>query len=272
MCLLRHKAGAKLVIFIRLAKLFCHFFVTLQSINPQIAYLAMKKLVILSGAGISAESGFATFRDSGGLWERYSVEQVATPQGWFADPDLVTEFYNGLRHQLLSAKPNRAHEICAELERHYEVTVVTQNVDDLHDRAGSSHVIYLHGELMKACSSRNPQDLSQVMQLAADHCDLTADDVANDGSRLRPFIVFFEEPVPRIEEAAREVMDADIFVIVGTSLNVYPAAGLIGYVPREAQVYLIDPKEVTVPHTGHHVTVIQDVATRGMTRLCELLT
>lgn len=227
----------------------------------------MKKLVILSGAGISAESGFATFRDSGGLWEKYNVEKVATPQGWMADPDLVTEFYNGLRHQLVDAKPNRAHEICAELEKHYDVTVVTQNVDDLHDRAGSSHVVYLHGELMKVCSSRNPQDVSQIVTLSPEHLDVTAEDVATDGSRLRPFIVFFQEPVPRIEEAARLAAEADIFIIVGTSLNVYPAAGLIHYVPRNAKVYLIDPKDVAVPSTGHDVTIIQDVATRGMERV-----
>lgn len=230
-----------------------------------------KKLVVLSGAGISAESGFATFRDSGGLWEQYDVEQVATPEGWHANPDLVTEFYNGLRQQLLTAQPNKAHLILAELEKDYDVTIITQNVDDLHARAGSHNIIYLHGELMKVCSSRNPQDLSQVVALSPDHCQVTAEDNAADGSRLRPFIVFFNEPVPRIEEAARAAMEADIFLIVGTSLNVYPAAGLIRYVPPTAKVFLIDPKEVQVPPTGHEVVVLQEVATKGMEHFLTLI-
>lgn len=231
-----------------------------------------KKLVVLSGAGISAESGFSTFRDSGGLWEKYSVEQVATPRGWQADPDLVTDFYNGLRHQLLTASPNNAHFLLAELEKHYDVTIVTQNVDDLHERAGSTNVIHLHGELMKACSERNPQDMSQVVELSPDDCQLSASSRAADGSRLRPFIVFFEEPVPMMESAARVAATADIFIIIGTSLNVYPAAGLIHYVPRTAQVYLVDPKDVTVPSTGHSVTVIRDIASSGMQQIFEKLT
>ncbi len=231
----------------------------------------MKKLVVLTGAGISAESGFATFRDSGGLWEKYDVRQVATPEGWQADPDLVTAFYNGLRTQLQAAQPNRAHRLLAELEREYDVTVVTQNVDDLHARAGSSKIIYLHGELMKACSSRRPDDLTQVVTLPADRCQLTAADRARDGSRLRPFIVWFGEAVPRMEEAAAAAMQADVFAIVGTSLNVYPAAGLIHYVNPSAPVFLIDPKEVQVPSTGHRVTVIQDVATLGVEKMIEML-
>ena len=230
-----------------------------------------RKLVVLSGAGISAESGFATFRDSGGLWEQYDVNQVATPEGWYADPDLVTNFYNHLRQQLIDAKPNLAHQILADLEKDYDVTIVTQNVDDFHERVGSSQVIYLHGELMKACSSRNPEDLSQVVTLTPENMALTANDKARDGSRLRPFIVWFGESVPRMEEAARVAMEADIFVIIGTSLNVYPAAGLIHYVPQSAKVFLIDPKEVQVPATGHDVTVIQDVATRGMQKLLDIL-
>lgn len=230
-----------------------------------------KKLIVLSGAGISAESGFATFRDSGGLWEQYNVEQVATPEGWFADPDLVTEFYNGLRQQLLMAQPNKAHYLLAELEKNYDVTIITQNVDDLHARAGSHEIIYLHGELMKVCSSRNPQDLSQVVTLTPDHYQVTADDKATDGSRLRPFIVFFSEPVPRIEEAVRAAMEAEVFLIVGTSLNVYPAAGLINYVPPTAKVFLIDPQDVQIPSTGHDVTIIQDVATQGMEKFITLI-
>lgn len=231
----------------------------------------MKKIVVLSGAGISAESGFATFRDSGGLWEKYDVSQVATPAGWKADPDLVTNFYNGLRHQLLEAEPNAAHKLLAQMESEYDVTIITQNVDDLHERAGSTRVLYLHGELLKACSSEHPNDLSQVVKLTPEHLDLTADDKAKDGSRLRPFIVFFEEPVPNIELAARIAAEAEVFVIVGTSLNVYPAAGLIHYVPRSTPVYLIDPKEVAVPSTGHQVTIIKDVATLGVQKVYELL-
>ena len=223
-----------------------------------------KRLVVLTGAGVSAESGFATFRDSGGLWEKFDVADVATPGGWYRNPDLVTNFYNGLRRQLIEAQPNRAHEILAELERDFDVTIVTQNVDDLHERAGSTNVIYLHGELMKACSSDAPNDLSQVVTLSKDRLELTAEDKAKDGSRLRPFIVFFEEPVPRLEEGIAEAMKADIFLIVGTSLVVYPAASLINYVPLGTPVYLIDPKEVNVPSGGHRVTVIQDVATKGM--------
>lgn len=230
----------------------------------------MKKLVVLTGAGISAESGFATFRDSGGLWETHPVERVATPEGWFRDPDFVNEFYNGLREQLVDARPNRAHEILAELEQDYDVTVITQNVDDLHDRAGSSKVIYLHGELMKACSSRDPQNPNCIVTLDREHLSIEPGTKAGDGSLLRPFIVWFGESVPNIEPAAEEVMKADIFVIVGTSLNVYPAAGLIHYCRRDTPIYLIDPKEVQTPD-GFNVTVIQDVATRGMARLKEIL-
>lgn len=230
----------------------------------------MKKLVVLTGAGISAESGFATFRDSGGLWETHPVERVATPEGWMRDPDFVNEFYNGLRHQLVEARPNRAHEILAELERDYDVTVITQNVDDLHDRAGSSRVIYLHGELMKACSSRDPENPYHIVSLDRDHLDIEPGQRAGDGSLLRPFIVWFGESVPMIEPAAQAVMEADIFVIVGTSLVVYPAAGLINYCRPGTPIYLIDPKEVQTP-AGLPVTVIQDVATRGMARLKDIL-
>lgn len=230
----------------------------------------MKKLVVLTGAGISAESGFATFRDSGGLWETHPVERVATPEGWMRDPDFVNEFYNGLRHQLMEARPNRAHEILAELERDFDVTVITQNVDDLHERAGSSRVIYLHGELMKACSSRDPENPYHIVSLDRDHLDIEPGQRAGDGSLLRPFIVWFGESVPKIELAAQAVMEADIFVIVGTSLVVYPAAGLIHYCRPGTPIYLIDPKEVQTP-AGLPVTVIQDVATRGMACLKDIL-
>jgi len=230
----------------------------------------MKKLVVLSGAGMSAESGFSTFRDAGGLWERYPVEKVATPEGWAEDPGLVTDFYNGLRKQLVAARPNRGHELLAEMERDFSVTVITQNVDDLHERAGSSHVIHLHGELMKVCSSRDPDNPFHIRTLPADHLEVAHGERAGDGSLLRPWIVWFGEAVPKLEEAAREVEKADIFVIIGSSLNVYPAAGLVQYAPAHAQIFLIDPKEVRVP--GYRqVEVIQDVASTGVEALWKKL-
>ncbi|EJX10417.1 transcriptional regulator, Sir2 family [gut metagenome] len=223
----------------------------------------MKKLVVLSGAGISAESGISTFRDSGGLWDTYPVEAVATPEGWLADPNLVTDFYNTRRKELLQAHPNAAHRLLAELESDYRVTVVTQNVDDLHERAGSSHVIHLHGELMKVCSSREPNNPAYIQTLSPEHCEVEHGTRAIDGSLLRPWIVWFGEAVPRLEDAVLEVEEADIFVIIGTSLNVYPAAGLIHYVKPSAKIYLIDPKPVSVP-SNIAVEVIQKVASVGM--------
>lgn len=230
----------------------------------------MKKLVVLTGAGMSAESGFSTFRDAGGLWERYPVEQVATPEGWAADPGLVTDFYNGLRRQLAEARPNRGHLLLAGLEDRFDVTVVTQNVDDLHERAGSSRVIHLHGELMKVCSSRDPDDPRCLRALSPDCLDVPHGAKAADGSLLRPWIVWFGEPVPRMAEAAEAAGQADVFVIIGTSLNVYPAAGLVRYVRPSAPVWLIDPKEVSVP--GHRpVEVIREVASKGVEELVRRL-
>ena len=230
----------------------------------------MKKLVVLTGAGISAESGFETFRDSGGLWEKYPVEKVATPEGWHENPDLVTDFYNGLRAQLIAAQPNAAHRILAELETHFDVTVVTQNVDDLHERAGSSHVIHLHGELMKVCSSADPDDPRYQETLTPERIAVHHGERAGDGSLLRPWIVWFGEAVPNLEAAAEETARADIFVIVGSSLNVYPAAGLVRYAPADCPIYLIDPKEVHVP-SHRQVHVIQDIASRGMKTLQDIL-
>ena len=226
----------------------------------------MKKLVALTGAGISAESGFATFRDAGGLWDQYPVEQVATPEGWEKDPTLVTEFYNKLRRQLADAKPNAGHRILAELEHDWDVTVVTQNVDDLHERAGSSHVIHLHGDLRKVCSSRNPNDTRYIQTLPSDRPNVEPGTLAGDGSLLRPWIVWFGEAVPNLEPAAEEVMRADVFVIIGTSLNVYPAASLVRYVRRDAKIYLIDPNPVRVPST-REIHVIKNVASKGMEEL-----
>lgn len=226
----------------------------------------MKKIVFLTGAGMSAESGFSTFRDSGGLWEQYPVEKVATPEGWQADPTLVTNFYNQLRRQLVKAQPNAGHRLIAQLEEHFQVSVVTQNVDNLHERAGSTRVIHLHGELMKACSSRCPDDPRSLVTLPADHPDITPGQRAADGSLLRPFIVFFGEPVPRMTEACRAAERADVFVIIGTSLNVYPAAGLLYSVPREARVFLIDPKPVDT-HSVRPVSTLACTASEGMRRL-----
>lgn len=230
----------------------------------------MKKMVVLTGAGMSAESGFSTFRDAGGLWERYPVEQVATPEGWLADPSLVTDFYNGLRRQLVSARPNRGHELLAGLERFYDVTVVTQNVEDLHERAGSTHVIHLHGELMKVTSSRNPEDPRCIRTLPADAPDVAHGTLAADGSLLRPYIVWFGEAVPRMDEAAAAASQADVFVIIGSSLQVYPAAGLVRYVPAGVPVYLIDPAEVRFS-SRRPVTVIRKGASAGMEELYGLL-
>ena len=230
----------------------------------------MKNLVVLSGAGMSAESGISTFRDAGGLWERYPVEQVATPEGWMRDPALVTRFYNERRRQLLEVVPNRGHRLVAALEKQFNVTVVTQNVDNLHERAGSTHVIHLHGELTKVCSSRDPNNPHYVKELAPADYEVKMGDLAGDGSQLRPFIVWFGEAVPQIETAVRYVEKADVFVIIGTSLNVYPAAGLLYYVPREAEVYLIDPKPVDT-HSARPVHVIAKGASQGMEELVRLL-
>ncbi len=204
----------------------------------------MKKLVFLTGAGMSAESGISTFRDSDGLWEKYPVEAVASIQGYERDPKLVLDFYNERRHQLLEVKPNLGHELVAAMEKDYDVTVVTQNVDNLHERAGSTKVIHLHGELMKATSSLRPNDHKCIVTLPEDHLDIHIGDKAADGSQLRPFIVWFGESVPMIEPAIEEVAKADIIVIIGTSLNVYPAAGLLGYANSHCHIYLIDPKTV----------------------------
>ena len=217
---------------------------------------------------MSAESGFSTFRDAGGLWEQYPVEKVATPEGWQEDPNLVTDFYNGLRQQLVAARPNRGHEILAEMEQDYDVRIITQNVDDLHERAGSSHVIHLHGELMKVCSSRDPDNPHFIRTLPLSHLEVTHGERAGDGSLLRPWIVWFGEAVPRLTDAIAEVEQADIFVIIGSSLNVYPAAGHVHYVPAGAPIYLIDPKEVQVP-AHRAVEVIQEVASVGCQRLRE---
>lgn len=231
----------------------------------------MKKLVILSGAGISAESGISTFRDAGGLWDKYPVMQVASIEGYEANPELVINFYNERRKQLLEVEPNQGHILCAELEKYFDVTVVTQNVDNLHERAGSHHIIHLHGELTKVCSSYNPNDPHYIRELKPEEFEVKMGDKAGDGSQLRPFIVWFGEAVPEIETAVNYVEKADIFVIIGTSMNVYPAASLLYYVPSNADVYLIDPKDVNI-NTRRPITHIKKGAGEGMKELLEMLT
>lgn len=230
----------------------------------------MKKLVILTGAGMSAESGISTFRDSGGLWEQYPVEQVATPEGYRANPKLVIDFYNARRKELQRVKPNHGHELIAALEKDFDVTVITQNVDNLHERAGSHHVIHLHGELTKVTSSRDPNNPAYIKELKPEEWEVKMGDLAADGSQLRPFIVWFGEAVPMIETAIGYAEQADIFVIIGTSLNVYPAAGLLYYVPAGVPVYLIDPKEVAIA-SGRKVHVIKKGASEGMEELKNML-
>ena len=227
-----------------------------------------KKIVILTGAGMSVESGLKTFRDADGLWEEYPVAQVATHEGWEADPTLVTNFYNMLRKKCWGVKPNEGHRLVAKLEEKYDVTVVTQHVDNLHEEAGSTNVIHLHGELMKVCSSRDVDDPRYQQTLTKDNCEVVPGTKAGDGSLLRPFIVFFGEAVPNITIAAEEAQQADIFIVIGTSLNVYPAAGLIHYVRPGVPIYLIDPKPVSA---GSGVQQIMKGATEGMKELCSKL-
>lgn len=223
-----------------------------------------KKLLVLSGAGISAESGLKTFRDSDGLWEGHKVEDVATPRAWRKDPALVLDFYNMRRRALLAAQPNHAHTTLAELEQHFDVHIVTQNVDDLHERAGSSKVLHLHGELLKMRSEKNEYKIYDITG------DILLGDLAEDGGQLRPHIVWFEEPVPMIEQAIPIMNNADIFVLVGTSLAVYPAAGLVDYVPDIVPKYVIDKR---IPEVGYYANVIpiEKPATEGMLALKELL-
>jgi NAD-dependent deacetylase len=227
-----------------------------------------KKIVVLTGAGISVESGLKTFRDADGLWEEYPVQQVATHEGWEADPTLVTNFYNMLRKKCWGVKPNDGHRLVAALEEKYDVTVVTQNVDNLHEQAGSSKVIHLHGELMKVCSSRDVDDPRYQIELTPDNCEVAPGTKAGDGSLLRPFIVFFGEAVPNITIAAEEAQEADIFIVIGTSLNVYPAAGLLHYVRPSVPIYLIDPNPI---NAGARVQQIQKGASEGMRELTAIL-
>lgn len=229
-----------------------------------------KKIVFLTGAGMSVESGFKTFRGSDGLWENFPVEQVASHEGWERDPDFVNNFYNGLRKKLFAAQPNEGHRLIAEMEKKYDVVVVTQNVDNLHEKAGSTRIIHLHGELTKVCSSRDQFDERYVRELTEEDCEVKPGEKAGDGSLLRPFIVFFGESVPMISPAAEEAATADVFVIIGTSLNVYPAAGLVRYCRPDIPIYLIDPEDV--PSAGiPNLTHIRRGASEGMRELVRLV-
>ena len=195
----------------------------------------MGKIVVLTGAGISAESGIKTFRDAGGLWEGYRIEDVATPEAWHRQPQVVLDFYNERRKQLLGVEPNKAHHALRDLEAEHEVVIVTQNVDDLHERAGSKNIIHLHGELLKVRSTVNDRLVYEWRK------DLLPSDRCEEGSQLRPHIVWFGEMVPMLEKAIDEVIQADIVIIVGSSMQVYPAAGLVGYAPADAVIYYVDP-------------------------------
>jgi len=224
-----------------------------------------RKLVVLTGAGVSAESGVSTFRDSNGLWENHRVEEVASIEGWYANPEIVLEFYNQRRLQLATVKPNAAHLALAELEKEWDVTVVTQNVDNLHERAGSTRIIHLHGELTKVRPENCYNDMDnyseeKVFDIGYDTIKLG--DLAPNGAQLRPHIVWFGEPVPYINAAIDQVMKADVLLIVGTSLQVYPAAGLYAYAKADTPIYIIDPKDVAI--RDGRITHIKDVDTNGM--------
>jgi NAD-dependent deacetylase len=218
----------------------------------------LKKLVVLTGSGISAESGLRTFREMGGLWEQYDVQEVASPQGWANNMELVCRFYNERRKQLLNSSPNRGHTTLAELEEFFDVEIITQNIDNLHERAGSKKVLHLHGELMK---SRSTGDPSLVYEL--DSWELNPGDKCELGHQLRPHVVWFGEPVPLMETAIRITNDADIFAVIGTSLAVYPAAGLIAYVHDNVPIYIIDPNDLPLLHYNN-IESIREVASKGV--------
>lgn len=218
----------------------------------------MKHLVVLTGAGISAESGLKTFRDNDGMWENYNVMEVASYEGWLRNKQLVLDFYNQRRRQLKDARPNAAHLMLAELEKYFRVSIITQNVDDLHEKAGSQHILHLHGELTKARSTKDP---SYVIDIG--YRDIKLGDVCPKGGQLRPNIVWFGESVPAFSEAAHIASTADIFVVIGTSMVVYPAAGLIDFVPDHADIYVIDPKPLPI-RNYKNLTFIQEVASKGM--------
>jgi len=223
----------------------------------------MKNLVVLTGAGMSAESGVSTFRDAGGLWEGHDIMEVASPQGFAANPALVLDFYNQRRRQLFEVAPNDGHKALAELENKYRVSIITQNVDDLHERAGSTSILHLHGELLKARSVRNESEIIPWTE------DIQLGDLAADGAQIRPHIVWFGEAVPMLEPAMKITEQADILVIIGTSMQVYPAASLINYVQPGIPIYFIDPKPAVNSGDFDNLVVIAEKATVGMQTLID---
>lgn len=223
-----------------------------------------KNLVVLTGAGISAESGLQTFRDSDGLWMGYDVYEVASPQGWKKNPELVLEFYNARRKEVAKALPNKAHKGIAELEKHFNVTIITQNIDDLHERAGSKNVLHLHGEIFKMRSENDENSFYNIRG------DIHFGEKAPDGFQLRPHVVWFGEPVPLIEQAAKAMATANVFILAGTSLQVYPAAGLIDYLPPGIPKFIIDKNPPYIP-PHHNFKVIQKPATEGVEEVKNIL-
>ncbi len=224
----------------------------------------MKRVIVFSGAGISAESGLKTFRDSDGLWENYNINEVATPQAWEANPKLVLDFYNLRRKQVIESKPNPAHFALAELEKHFDIQIITQNIDDLHERAGSTNITHLHGELLKARSTSTENTF-----LIKNH-ELNLGDKCPDNSQLRPDVVWFGEPVPKMMDAMKICKDADLLLIIGTSLTVYPAANLIEFVPEDCIKYLIDPNEISTSDIKN-LTTIKEKASIGIPTLANIL-
>lgn len=224
----------------------------------------MKKLTILSGAGISAESGIQTFRDGDGLWENHNVADVASPEGWRKDRALVLEFYNQRRRQLHEVQPNEAHQLLAELEKHFDVQIITQNIDDLHERAGSTNILHIHGELFKSCSCNNKKLVYEQKE------DINIGDKAEDGAQLRSFIVWFGEDVPLLHDARKIVQEADILLVIGTSLQVYPAAGLIHDIKDDCLLIVINPNETGFGY-GQRAVVMKETATQGMRLLFDKL-
>ncbi len=225
----------------------------------------MRRIVVFTGSGISAESGIKTFRDSGGLWEEYRIEDVATPEAWQRNPVMVLEFYNQRRRQILDAKPNAAHEAIAALQTKFDVQIITQNIDDLHERAGSKNVLHLHGEIRKSRSTLNPNLVYDILG-----GDLVLGDKCALGSQLRPHIVWFGEQVPMMEPAITLTETAAIFLVVGTSLQVYPAASLVQYAPYDAELYLVDPNAVSMPSMPS-MTILAEPASIGVPALVKKL-
>lgn len=224
-----------------------------------------KRLVVLTGAGISAESGIKTFRDADGLWEGHDIYEVASPQGFHANPELVLDFYNQRRRQLLEVSPNKAHHNLVSLEKKFKVDIITQNVDDLHERAGNKNIIHLHGELLKARSTKNKHLVYNWNK------DIVMGDVCEENAQLRPHIVWFGEDVPLLEKAAEITLQADILVIIGTSMQVYPAASLVNYIQHNTPIYFIDPKPAVNKNVFNNLTIIKDVASSGTDKLITML-